>query len=493
MYSSDRTSSDGAPLLEHFEPENEIGNDTNEKRVERRAFWDCIHYRSIANTLTPSFWQRHANSDVPRRPHPTAWLDGLRGVAAFLVYIYHYQHMFHQSYNFGYASNNGNHDHWLIQLSIIRLIANGQVQVATFYVLSGVSLSLKPLRLARSHAFDKFHDTMFSSVFRRALRLYLPIFAVQTGVFIATLLGLYNHGYVLSQNWPYVGTNELMHTVFDSNWAQTEDWLRAMWNYANPFLPNRPLYDVHLWTIPIEFRNSIILFATLVGFSKLQARIRISLTVLLWVYCMSFGLTESETALFVAGMAIAEFILIQEEWGKQLPLTDASIKPLSKQSHVKCACWFALGIVGLHLLSWPPLNADRTPGFRTLARMTPWGPFTEYFWQRTGAAVFVFALSGSALLRYPFQTRLAIYLGKISFPLYIVHGPLNHTLGFWLVEVFFKITGSETFAGYETGVFLAFCTEAVVVVWLADLVMRTVDGPSVRFGRWLQGKWEVRT
>ncbi|KAJ4359836.1 uncharacterized protein N0V89_000392 [Didymosphaeria variabile] len=401
--------------------------------------------------------------------------------------------MFHESFNLGYASNNGNNDHWLIQLSIVRLIVNGQVQVATFYVLSGVSLSLKPLRLARSHAFDKFHETMFSSVFRRALRLYLPIFAVQTGVFIATLLGLYDHGFALSKNWPYGGTNEFMHNVFDSKWAQTEDWLRAMWNFANPFLPDRPLYDVHLWTIPIEFRNSVILFVTLVGLSKLKARIRISLTVLLWVYCMSLGLIESETALFIAGMAIAEFILIQEECGKQSPLTGISTKRRSMPSHVQCACWFAVGIFGLHLLSWPPWYADRTPGYRTLSRMTPWTQLKEYFWQRIGAAVFVFALAGSALLRFPFQTRLAIYLGKISFPLYIVHGPLNHTLGFWLVEAYFKITGSETFAGYETGVFLAFCTEAVVVVWLADLVMRTVDGPSVRFGRWLQGRWELRT
>ncbi|KAK7179951.1 acyltransferase [Paraphaeosphaeria sporulosa] len=118
-------------------------------------------------------------------------------------------------FNLGYGSNDGDYDHWLIQLPIIRLIVNGQVQVATFYVLSGVSLSLKRLRLARSHDFDKLFDTMFSSVFRRALRVYLPVFAVQIGVLFATLLGLYNHGYALSQDWLYGGTNEFMQTVFD--------------------------------------------------------------------------------------------------------------------------------------------------------------------------------------------------------------------------------------------------------------------------------------
>jgi peptidoglycan/LPS O-acetylase OafA/YrhL len=250
------------------------------------------------------------------------------------------------------------------------------------------------------------------------------------------------------------------------------------------------MYDVHLWTIPIEFRNSLILFATLVGLSRLKARVRVGLTMILYVYCSCHTVAESETALFMAGMGIAEFMLVQEEPKKRSVLIDASTKPWTKRNDVQFAFWCALEFVGLHLLSW---NAHSTPGYRTLARMTP--PFTdiaEYFWHRLGAAVFVFALSGSAHLRRPFQTPFAAYLGKISFPLYIVHGPLNHTLGLWLVGVFFKVTGSESFAGYETGVVLAFFTEAVVVVWLADLVMRTVDAPSVKFGRWLQSKWEIR-
>lgn len=494
MHSHDRTSGDGAPLLENFEIGDEPEGAHGEKYVERRPVWDRMCAPSVSKILTPSFLQRNMSSDDRQRVQPTAWLDGLRGVAAFLVYIYHFQHMFHQSFNLGYASNDGDNDHWLIQLPIVRLIVNGQVQVATFYVLSGVSLSLKPLRLARSHSFEKFHETMFSSVFRRALRLYLPVFAVQVGVLIATLLGMYNHAYALSQSWPYGGTNEFMHTVFESNWAQTQDWIHAMWKFADPFVPDRPLYDVHLWTIPIEFRNSIILFAVLVGVSKLKASTRISLVVMLWVYCMCHTVIESETALFMAGIGIAEFMLIQEERGKSPSLSDASSKSWSKRADVQCVSWCALGFVGLHLLSWPPWNADRTPGYRALNSITPpSADIVEYFWQRIGAAVFVFALAGCALLRSPFQTRLALYLGRISFPLYIVHGPLNHTLGLWLVDMYLKITGSETFAGYEAGVILAFCTEAIVVVWLADLVMRTVDRPSVRFGHWLQSRWEVRS
>lgn len=496
-----RASNDSAPLLEEFEVVDEDNQKLDEKTTYlryRESFWLRVRpfgdfSLKVCTALLPSFLQPSPDSPIVASVHPTAWLDGVRGVAAFLVYVYHWQHMFHQGFNYGYASNNGDNDHWVIQLPIIRLLANGQVQVATFYVLSGVSLSLKPLRLARSHAWDEFFDTMFSSVFRRALRLYLPIFAVQTGVLLATLFGFYNHGYALSQDWPFAGTNELMHKVFDTNAAQIEDWVRAMWNFANPFIPNRPMYDVHLWTIPIEFRCSIILFATLVGLAKLMPRTRMCLVFMFWMYCMSWSVVESQTALFMAGMGIAEFMLIQKEAKEGVLLRTVEHKRWYKHPAMRHACSIAVGVIGLHFLSYPPWNADRTLGYRTLARITPsHNGLIEYFWQRLGAAVFTLGLSGSEYLRWPFQTRIIRYLGKISFPLYIIHGPVNHTLGLWLATSFMNLIGADTFVRYESAVALAFFVELFVVIWLADLVMRTIDEPSVRFGRWLQKKWEVK-
>jgi peptidoglycan/LPS O-acetylase OafA/YrhL len=102
-------------------------------------------------------------------------------------------------------------------------------------------------------------------------------------------------------------------------------------------------------------------------------------------------------------------------------------------------------------------------------------------------------LCGSEFLRKPFSTSLAIYMGKISFPLYIVHGPLTHLLGVRLVPFFWNIVGKDTLWQYDIGVGLAFVVQAVIVVWVADIVMRTVDTPSVRFGRTLQNWCAVRS
>jgi peptidoglycan/LPS O-acetylase OafA/YrhL len=135
---------------------------------------------------------------------------------------------------------------------------------------------------------------------------------------------------------------------------------------------------------------------------------------------------------------------------------------------------------------------EYTPGYVTLVRLTPdFIGNKEVHWQRVGAGVTLLGLCGASYLRKPFASKLAIYLGKISFPLYIVHGPITHLLGYRLVPFFWSIVGDESLFQYEVGVILAFVTQAMVVVYVADIVMRAVDTPSVRFGRWLQAKWSV--
>jgi len=301
---------------------------------------------------------------------------------------------------------------------------------------------------------------------------------------------MYNHAYALSKDWPFAGGNETQHVVKESNLAQIADWAKVMWALANPFNPTRPVYDVHLWTIPFEFRNSIILFATLVGFAKLKSKIRVILTSALWAYCVLVN--EGDVALFIAGMGLAEYLLIRDEHAKQLPSADTTPETKRTQDRKTLAIWSFVCFVGLWLLSWPSWNNEHSPGYMTLYHLTP--PFiysAEMTWSRIGAAVFLLALCGCETLCKPFKTPVAIYMGKISFPLYIVHGPLNHIIGIRLVEFFWSIVGNTSLFAYETGVVFAFLTEAVMVVWLADIVMRTVDTPSVRFGRWLQTRWSM--
>ncbi|PVI02388.1 hypothetical protein DM02DRAFT_626743 [Periconia macrospinosa] len=456
----------GTPLLRTgIEQKKELNFITMWKPLEAIASNTCR--RSILATLKPSFL---CQSVKARKVHPTGWLDG------WLV---------------GYGSEDRGGDNYRFSLlPVVRLTYAGQANVAIFWVLSGISLSLKPIQLAREQSWDKFFDTMFSSIFRRGMRLYLPVLFVQLCVITAACLGLYNYAWELAQDWPFGGVNEAQFEVFATNMEQIQDWLATMWDLLNPFLKIYPKYDLHLWTIQREFQYSIILFAALVGLSKLRPHIRITLVAVLFTYCMKVD--QGDVALFIAGMGLAEYLQIRAENAVQLPSEE---KP-STDDHNPTLLWGILLYTGLHLLSWPYEGAATSPGYIALSNA-----FTDFNSEvdqrqiigdqcrRLGAAIFLFSLCGCEWFRKPFMTNTAIYLGKISFPLYIIHGPINHMIGYPLVECIWNRIGNETTFTHTFGIGFGFCITAIVVIWLADIMSKLIDAPSVRFGRSLQEKW----
>ncbi|KAJ9490036.1 hypothetical protein VN97_g3225 [Penicillium thymicola] len=56
-------------------------------------------------------------------------------------------------------------------------------------------------------------------------------------------------------------------------------------------------------------------------------------------------------------------------------------------------------------------------------------------WRSVGAVLTIYAISKSTLLRRPLNSRPLQYLGKISFPLYLVHPTIYLTLK-WPVRDF---------------------------------------------------------
>ena len=108
----------------------------------------------------------------------TAWLNGLRGSAAFIVYIYHNQLLLHDVHGssvfenaFGY---NGRHCFAILPF-IRHFFSGGHFTVAVFFVISGSVLSVKPLGSIRKGQHIVSADSVGSGLFRRWLRLCFPV------------------------------------------------------------------------------------------------------------------------------------------------------------------------------------------------------------------------------------------------------------------------------------------------------------------------------
>lgn len=480
--------------------------------------------------LLPSFVSSRLSHEYrPRggeRLSPTAYLDGMRGLAAFIVFFCHY---FYTSLRIaeGWGSNDSNYE--LFKLPFLRLVYAGPPMVAVFFIISGYALSLKPIKLARTQKWTDFATTMSSFVFRRAIRLFLPT-AIST-LFIVFLLriGAYEWNREFSQDSTYHNNvQEIAPPRLETLSEQLWDWSEHMFYFIHVWgwekYGGSTSYDVHLWTIPVEFRASMMLFLTMLGLSRLRAAIRLMILAMLMTF--TYKSDRWEMTLFYFGMLYAELDVIRgahtnpatcaalasHTSSPLLPTTEqfpSSNKPMdfvgtghhqqqegkgtnssasSASSRLSRLAWGALSIFALYLLSQPDAQGENTPGWRYLASLIPeWVEDKYRYWQCFGAALFVFCVARMPTWQRFFNTAPIQYLGKLSYAIYLMHGPVLHTVGYGIERWAWSITGVEG-NNYYMGFWLAAVFVVPCVVWAADVFWRAVDAPVVRFAKWFENK-----
>jgi peptidoglycan/LPS O-acetylase OafA/YrhL len=140
-------------------------------------------------------------------------------------------------------------------------------------------------------------------------------------------------------------------------------------------------------------------------------------------------------------------------------------------------------------MSQPDQSFEETPGWIWLSSLIPnWFEEKYRYWQTIGSITFVLAVNRLPLLQKPFNTPLVQYFGKISYALYLMHGPVMHVVGYLVQNVAWQITGHKTESAYLGGFILGAVINIPLVIWAADVFWRFVDAPSVKFARWLENK-----
>ncbi|CUJ43438.1 Uncharacterized protein conserved in bacteria [Achromobacter aegrifaciens] len=353
-------------------------------------------------------------------------LEGLRGVAALAVVLSHLALQF-----FPHAAVGGNHpihssiDSWLYN-SPLRVLYAGFFAVCIFFVMSGYVLSRKFLRT---------HDNriLIDATAKRYFRLAIPvltscIFMVVTASLVQSMEGLG------SRLWGASGEALYGAFFFGSN-----------------------SYNAVIWTMQVEFLGSMILFAFLFVFGRFGYA-PLAAVVLCSGMMYLNQLTGYFFAMFIIGIYVDKLTFLIRHWTLSVPVF----------------------LFGLYLGAYDgPSNAYRQVAI--FANILQFDHGIKLNWPvlfpGLGAILVVAATLAAGPVNSFFSSRVPVWLGKVSFSLYLTHTVVLLVLAAPVAKLLASL-------GSVQAALIACAVSVVASLGVSVLFYRAVDKPSVTFANW---------
>jgi len=305
---------------------------------------------------------------------------------------------------------------------------SGAAAVYIFFVISGFALSTRYVRTQDSEGLAQIAAS-------RYLRLALPIFAGCSIIHLFLLTGLIPEADLRPAPW--------------SDFLRFEPTIRHLlqFSFFDVFFrfSEESAYILPLWTMSIELYGSIGVFVLLAmcGCSQWRVAFYVVACVAL-LPTATFSPTLGFFSLFIGGMILAE---LHARWMPRF--------------------FYQYAILGVLLIfgALAPYLASHRPTF-------------TYF---AGMIAFCSAASWLPWSRAFLENRLSRRLGKISFPLYLTHGPVLWSFSYWAFDAVSKF-------GFNTGLTntitaLLTLPVALVAAWVFEPINRLSMVTAGQFGR----------
>lgn len=476
--------------------------------------------KRFAYCFAPQFIRtRYYHDAAPKsKSFPTSYLNGLRGITSIKVFTFHYVFAYTDICFQPYGTNDRHH--YFLELPIIRYFYAG-FTAHLFFGIAGYLTSLRLFQLLDQNdqpSQAKTLKNVSGALFRRALRLYLPVFLITLLTAHYIYFGFYegNRGYIEDHGKLFPGEwNEPKPEMFDSYYRQIRNWMREMFDLTNIFDPGSvyPYHDQHLWSILAELKGSLCTYMVLV--STAQCRKYVRLGVLCFMTYMFFLWNHWEVWVYTLGAIVAQvdLILTEREENKNLNLTPPRqmppspphspkpeykppppkwteyVPPPSKEWIFPVLRIFGF-LVAFYFLSYPIDGwRDYAPGYMTLNYFIPhWMERKDKFYPNIGTALLIFLLARAnpttSKWRRVLNSEVPQYLGKISFALYLVHGPVLHAVGYmiphriwWSMGTQMVDTGDYTWAAT---IMVGWAISLMLSLWAADVWTREVESRCVK-------------
>ena len=363
-------------------------------------------------------------------------LDSLRGIAALAVFILHLKLIF---------PDNTLSD--IITFSPLRIFIAGQEAVILFFVLSGFVLSL-PYHNGKNIPYSKY-------LTRRICRIYIP-YIVAVALSITAKQALYN------------GKIPTLNAWFNSFWWQsvtpqviTEHvfMIKAYGSNLNPVL----------WSLVYEMRLSIlfplIILATRHTSIKTSLFIASSCSVvaILLVLALSppeiavdYLYTIHYASMFIIGATVAKYKGWLSERLQALPI---------KSKYLLITVSMAL-----FLYAYAPFSFAQSQDNVTMFCIT----VIRSWLVSIGSVVLILLAMTPNMFSAMLNSKPAIFLGKISYSLYLVH--------------FIAFLAILRLLHDKMPLIAVTCISLVAGIAVSAVMYYSVEKPAIRFGKWLSGK-----
>ena len=374
------------------------------------------------------------------------YLNGLRGVAAFEVVFHHFILAFYPALFFGGTWTNhlpaGTED--LASKSVFTVLWDGNFAVCIFFVLSGFVLSHK-------FFLKKEHEIVTASAVKRYFRLALPVaFSILAAFILMKLSLFYNQqaGVAAGSGW------------LSSFWTFQPDFQESLRQaFYGTFFLDTFQYNVVLWTIAHEFMGSFLIYAFLaiVGKAKNRHFAYIALIIVFW---------QTYYLAFVLGMFLSDVIAHER----------TLVRKYDKTRLIRTG----LLLLGLFLGSFP---VGRDPHGTMYAFMAlPWLTDPGTLYHTLGAFFLMVVLLESRRMQKLFSFRYFLFLGEISFAMYLLHFII---LGSFTSFVFLQLS---PIMPYQYAAGLSFVASLPIIFLTTYLVYKYVDSNAVKFSHTLYEK-----
>nr|WP_063573666.1 acyltransferase [Luteibacter rhizovicinus] len=367
--------------------------------------------------------------------------DGLRGMAALAVFFGHFFLAFYpagSSHFFSGAAAPGatvGIAEKILALPFISAFLSGRFPVAIFFVLSGYVLT-------KGFVKDGDLNILRSLFARRYFRLGIPVFGSVVFAYVLFLAGAYpveTTASITKSAWLITQSIHGNPTVLDA--------LRdAIYGVV---LVGSAQFNTVFWTMRIEFLGSIMIF---------------SYMALAWT---------DRRALFAVGIYLALiFVFAPVHWPYYAAFL---VGRYIGNARVTMPPWASYGCIAfaMYLAS---MDASPMFAYLYLIPIEPdlLGTICSVF---AGGLVLLAVRAGA--LRYLLTCTPALYLGRISYPLYLVHVPIVMSLGCIIFNSLYESHGRSA------AVASALVASLAATFLVASVFERFVDQPAIRFGKWM--------